>query len=349
MSRLVAPSLMTELGTQLFEATGSPRDQAALAAGELITSSLMGIDSHGVIRIPDYLRFAAEGSIVPGAAMVLDLRSDATAVADCGHNFGAVGAHFAIDAAIRLARVHRVACVVTRRCNHVGRLGAYVQLAAAQGMIALAACNSPIDGHFVLPWGGLDGRLATNPFAYGVPTGGDPIVADISTSVAPEGRIRFYRNEGKPVPEGWILDAEGQPTTDPNQFYGPPRGGMLPFGGSVGHKGYALGLLVEILGCTLAGLRNTDPTLTGNGVCFVVIDPSAFSPIDHFKQLMDELVAYIKSSRPADPNGQVLVPGEREFRTMRERSRTGIPVDDVTAHAIEEHAQRLGLGSVAWS
>ncbi|GIT30031.1 MAG: hypothetical protein Ct9H300mP1_20770 [Planctomycetaceae bacterium] len=109
-----------------------------------------------------------------------------------------------------------------------GVWGAYVQLAADRGLVALATCNSPIHGHFVLPAGGRQGRLATNPIAYAFPTDGDPILADFSTSVTPEGKIRVYRNRGESLPEGWVQDAEGQPTTDPDRFYGPPRGGILP-------------------------------------------------------------------------------------------------------------------------
>ena len=168
----------------------------------------------------------------------------------------------------------------------------------------------------VLPWGGREGRLGTNPIAYAVPTGGRPVVADFSTSVAPEGKIRFYRNEGKTVPDGWILDADGKPTNDPNAFYGPPRGGILPLGAGAGHKGFALGLLVEILGSALAGISSRDPERFGNGVCFIVVDPSAFCPLEEFRRLMDETVAYIKSSRPAPGFDEVLVPGELEFRTL---------------------------------
>ena len=121
---------------------------------------------------------------------------------------------------------------------------------------------------------------ATNPIAYAVPTGGLPVVADFSTSVAPEGKIRFYRNEGKTVPDGWIVDADGKATNDPNAFYGPPRGGILPLGAGAGHKGFALGLLVEILGSALAGISSQDPQVFGNGVCFIVVDPSAFCPLE---------------------------------------------------------------------
>lgn len=331
------------LGAKLFEALGAPADEARTAADGLVTSSLMGHDSHGVMRIPEYIDLVKQGDVVPGAAIAIEQRSTTTAVANCGYNFGAVGAERAMARAIELARQQKTSCVITKRCNHVGRLGAYVQQAADAGVIALATCNSPKSGHFVLPFGGREGRLATNPIAYGVPTRGDPIVADLSTSVAPEGKVRFHRNSGKRLPDGWVLDANGNPTNDANEYYGPPRGGILPLGGSVGHKGFALGLLVEILGSALAGTSSLDEEVVGNGVCFVVIDPSTFCPLDRFRELMDEMVAYVKSSRPAPGFEEVVVPGELEFRTLRERQESGIPVDDVTWEAIERHAAELGV------
>jgi uncharacterized oxidoreductase len=334
---------MTRIGTALYEAIGAPADEALLAARELVTSSLMGHDSHGVIRIPEYLDLAAKGGIIPGAPITVEKTAGSTAVVDCGRNFGHVAAFRAIEEGIRLARQFGTACISTRHCNHVGRLGAYPQAAAAAGLIALATCNSPVYGHCVLPWGGREGRLGTNPIAYAVPTSGDPILADVATSVAPEGKVRYYQNEGKPVPEGWILDAQGRPTTDPRAFYGPPRGGILPLGGPAGHKGFALGLLVEILGSGLAGLSAIDPDVVGNGVCFFVLDPQRFCPLDRFKALMDSLVAYIKSSPPIAGVAEVQVPGELEFRTLRQRTRDGIPVDDLTWQAIEEQARRLGV------
>jgi uncharacterized oxidoreductase len=343
MSRLYRPEAVSRLGVALFTAAGAAAREALATVESLVTSSLMGHDSHGVIRIPEYLRFVAEGSIVVDAPMTVERTGPATAVVDCHRGFGAAGAEKAVREGIAIARTERTACVITRRCNHVGRLGAWVQIAADEGMLALATCNSPIHGHDVLPWGGRDGRLGTNPIAYAVPTGGDPIVADFSTSIAPEGKIRFYRNEGRSVPDGWIRDADGNPTNDPNAFYGPPRGGILPLGGAAGHKGFALGLLVEILGSTLAGIGSRDPHAFGNGVCFVIMDPSAFCPRDEFRWLMDETVAYIKSSRPAPGFDEVLVPGELEFRTLRRRQEDGIPVDAATLQAMRDHGARLGV------
>ncbi len=340
MSRLHSHQELARIGTALFEAAGACTLEARTQADALVQSSLMGHDSHGVLRIPEYLKDIEVGTLKPGASIELSRTSPTTAIVDCGYNFGAVGGAQAMAAAVEIAREQRTACVVTRRCSHVGRLGAYVQTAADAGLIAIATCNSPIYGHFVLPWGGREGRLATNPIAYGVPTSGDPIVADFSTSVAPEGKIRFYRNEGKDVPEGWILDADGNATTDPRQFYGPPRGGILPLGGAAGHKGFALGLLVEILGSALAGVAPNDRTVLGNGVCLLVTDPSAFCPLEQFRRWVDQTILYMKSSPPVPGVEEVLVPGELEFRTMRRRVSEGIPVDEPTWKAIQQHAAK---------
>ena len=345
MPRLVPHETIARIGTSLFQAAGAPADYARVVVDHLIESSLMGHDSHGVLRIPEYLDDVAGGRIVPAAPLRIEPQSPTTAIVDGGGTFGAVVACTAINEAIRTAREHRLACLITRRCHHVGRLGAFVERAARYDLIALATCNSPVYGHFVLPWGGREGRLATNPIAYGVPTSGEPIVADFSTSVAPEGKIRHHRNEARPLPAGWLLDAEGRPTTDAAALYGTPHGGILPLGGSAGHKGFALGLLVEILGAALAGHRSDDPNVVGNGVCFIVLDPAAFGPLEQFKQLVSDTVAYVKSSPPAVGFDEVLVPGELEFRTLRRRSQEGLPVDDVTWRAIEEHARRL---SVEW-
>jgi uncharacterized oxidoreductase len=342
LARLVPPDVIARIASALFEATGAPPDQARLVAEELTASSLMGHDSHGVIRIPEYVDLAARGTIIPGAAVGVERTGGGSAIVDCGRNYGAVGAHVAVTTAIELAREHKVACVVTRRCNHIGRVGAYVQRAAEGDLIAIATCNSPIHGHFVLPWGGTRGRLGTNPIAYAVPTHGEPILADLSTCVAPEGKIRVYKNREQPLPEGWIVDALGEPSTDPAAFYGPPPGAILPLGGPAGHKGYALGLLVELLGSPLAGVATTDPTVLGNGLCLLVVDPRAFGPIEAFKDLVEATVAYIKSSKPDDVGaGEVLVPGELEFRTRRRRLVEGIPVDDPTWDAIQQGARKL--------
>ena len=343
MSHLHSHEKIQRLGSLLFQGLGAGKTEADLATSELVKSSLMGHDSHGVMRIPEYLGFIEDGSLKTQVEVQIKQTGATTAEVDCSFGFGAVGATRAIETGIDIASEQGTACIITRNCNHVGRLGSYVNTAADAGMIAIATCNSPIYGHHVLPYGGREGRLATNPIAYGAPTDGDPIVADFSTSVAPEGKIRFYKNEEMMVPEGWILDGEGKPTNDPNEFYGPPKGGILPFGGKVGHKGYALGLLVEIMGAVFAGVSTTSTETFGNGVCFLVIKTNSFTQAGTFKSLLTESANYMKSSPPAEGFDEVLVPGELEFRREKERLKQGIPVDDTTWNAMLDYAAKLEI------
>ena len=282
---------------------------------------------------------------LPGAPITVSNESETTAVVDCGWNFGQIGAVRAMEIAIEKASKHHASVVVTRRCGHAGRLGAYTQLAAEGGFLALAFCSSSRQGHFVLPWGGRQGRLSTNPISFALPTDlGDPILADFSTSAAPEGKIRLYRDQGKQLPEGWVVDAEGRPTTDPRRFYGPPMGAILPFGGTAGHRGYALALLVQILGRSLAG-QSVTADHPGNGVAFIVIDVSAFLKRDEFERLIAELREHLKSTPPVNGFEEVLLPGEPEFRTAQRRQRQGIPVEDEIWQQIQECAESLGVSS----
>ncbi|MDE3179737.1 MAG: Ldh family oxidoreductase [Acidobacteriota bacterium] len=313
---------------EIFEACGAPSEEADIVANHLVDANLKGVDSHGVIRITQYVDDVRANAIIPGAPVVLCNETPTTAIVDGGWNFGLVVARRAMEVGMAKARENHIACVVTRRCAHAGRLGAYTQLAAQNGFIALAVCNSPRHGHFVLPWGGREGRLATNPISYGVPTNlGHPVVSDFSTAAAPEGKIRLCRDEGRPTPEGWIVDAQGNPTTNPADFYGPPMGAILPFGRESGYRGYALSLLVELLGSTLAG-HDITVDRPGNDLAFIVINVEAFLPNAKFLGLLDQVNHYMKSSTPAEGFDEVLLPGEPEFRMESRRQREGIPVDD---------------------
>jgi uncharacterized oxidoreductase len=328
---------------QIFEASGSPPADAAIVADHLVDSNLLGVDSHGLIRIPQYVNEIRDGAIHPAAPVAVVQETETTAAVDCGWNFGQVGAMRTMEVAVAKARQHHTACVVAQRCGHIGRLGAFTEFAARNGFIALGFCNSPRHGHFVLPWGGREPRLATNPISFAFPAGsGDPIVADFSTAASPEGKIRVYRDGKRQLPEGWIVDAEGKPSTDPAQFYGPPMGAILPFGRESGYRGFALSLLVEVMGGALAGL-NIKVDQPGNGVGFIVIDASAFMPGEHFYELIEEMRSYVKSSKPAEGFDEVLMPGEPESRTAKGRKQNGIPLDEATWQAILNCAHSLGV------
>jgi uncharacterized oxidoreductase len=334
--------VLDQLSRAIFQACGASEQEAAIVAEHLVTSCLMGIESHGLMRIPQYVELVQEQAIRPRSNMVIEEETVTTAVVDCALNFGPVGAIRALEVAMDKAHRQRVSCVVTRRCNHAGRLGAYPQRAAENGFITLAFCNSPPHGHFVLPWGGRQARLATNPISYAIPSLPHPILADFSTAVVPEGKVRLYHNQGRPLPKGWIVDAQGHPSTNTADFYAPTMGAILPFGGEMGHRGYALSLLVEIMGGMLAGYEMTLER-PGNGVAFIVIDVEAFLPSDRFAEMVEDMKRYVKSSPPAEGFEEVLLPGELEFRLREKRLREGIPLDEVTWKQIKKTAAALGV------
>ncbi len=339
------PDRLRRFTQQVFEACSAPAAEAAIVADHLVKANLVGVDSHGVMRVPQYVRDIHDGGIIPGAHLQVSQETETTAIADGGWNFGPVVAQRAVELAIEKARAHHVAFVVTRRCGHAGRLGHYTEHAAEKGFFAFGVCNSPRHGHFVLPWGGREPRLATNPLSYAVPTGfGSQVLADFSTSTAPEGKVRLYRDKNESLPEGWIVDHEGNPSTNPQDFYGPPMGALLPFGGSAGYRGYALGLLVEILGGTLSAQRITVDQ-SGNGVAFLVLDVSAFLPREEFYERVHELRDYIESSPPAEGFERVMLPGEPELLRQQERQREGIPVDEAVWAEVLRAGESVG---VAW-
>jgi len=344
MARYTARSL-TDLAIKVFEVCGATSDEARCVAEILVESNLMGFDSHGIVRIPWYVELVRSGKIIPGGEFSVISKNGGTAVVDCGYNYGQVGASKAMEVAIDLANDNGISCVVTRRCSHVGRLGTYTTYAANAGMLGLGFCNSPIEGHFVVPFGGSEGRLATNPLSYAAPSNGDPVVLDMSTSSISEGEIRVYRNCGEQLPTERILDGIGRPSTEPNDFYGPPRGSIVPFGGSAGYKATGLALAVEILAGTLSGNLITDDSLTGNGICFIVINVSKLLPEDHFKHLTGELVNYIKSCPSGEGSDEVFVPGEIEFANKRRLEVEGITIDETTWNHIVECVSSLGISA----
>lgn len=339
--RIFPHAYLRKLGIDLFTACGSPAEEAAIAADVLVDASLMGLESHGVVRVAQYVNDALEGKVKPGAPVTIVKESPTTAVVDCGFNFGPVSAKRMVDIVCNKSEQNKIAAVVSRNSHHVGRLGAYVQMIAERNLFGLAMANSSKHGHWVVPWGGAEGRLATNPIAYGVPSCGRPLIMDMSTSMISEGKIRVLKDAGKSVPPHCIQDADGNPATDPRAFYGPPHGTIKPFGAELGYKGFGLGLLVEILGGVMAGEATNQDLPYVNGLCLIALDPDAFCGRERFKNLIEDLTAYVTSSRPAPGYDRVVMPGELDFRTYDQRIASGIPVADETWQKLLRAAGRL--------
>ncbi len=338
---IVQPAVLRDFVVCIFQAAGAPERIARLVAGSLVTSNLMGHDSHGVIRVRQYLDSIASGELDPAAEPVITRETPTVALVDARRGFGQVAAHFAMKSAMEKARDQGLAAVGIFNCYHVGRLGEWVQMAADQGMIGLGFCNGGRRGGAVAPYGGAGRVFGTNPVAAAVPVAGQPpVVIDFATSAVAEGKLRVARQQGKAIPEGWILGPDGEPSTDPEDFYA--GGVLLPI---AGHKGSGLSLLVEFLGGILTGRGcPAFPDFTpGNGVLFLVLSIEAFRPLEAFLEDGAALCQRVKAVPPATGFEEVLLPGEPERRTAERRRAEGIPVNEATWRQLTEAAAALGV------
>ncbi len=337
---------LNRLVIEVLQAAGAESTEANAVASELVETSLMGIDSHGVLRLPQYVRQLQEGSLVSGREPVIKKKTSNTFVVDGQMGFGMVTARFMTDLVAEAAQKQNIACAVSRQTHHVGRLGSYVEKLARHDLFGFAVANASRQGHYVTPWGGTEGRLGTNPLAYGCPTDDEPIVLDMSTSAISEGEVRALCRQGERVPEDCLLDPEGTPTTNPEDFYRDDWGAILPFGGAQGYKGYGLSLLVELLGSTLAGVPLTPDGENDtyiNGFFIMAIDPDAFCGREVFKNLVNELVEYVKSSPAAGESGEVFLPGEIECSRYRRNLTEGVDIAVGIWAEIVEAAGTVGL------
>jgi len=325
------------LAAALFLAAGAGEAAARLVAQHLVESDLLGLHSHGLLRVPQYLGEIASGEIDPAATPSIERSSATRAAVDGNRSFGQVAASFAADEACRTAREAEVVVVTVCRTGHAGRIGAYAERLARAGLVGIVACSGPRVGHRVAPFGAVEARLSTNPIAYAFPAPGGPIVADFSTSTVPEGVVRRLLDLGLPAPEETLHDPVGRPTTDPAALYGEPRGTILPLGGErFGHKGFALALLVEVLATLLAREETADATRFGNNLALVGIATDG-----GFEARAGRLAEYIRSARPADPARAVLMPGDPE--RLRAAAAPGVAVDGATWERLVEAARRAGV------
>lgn len=334
---------LKRITSDVFRAAGAESEEARIVADALVTANLVGHDSHGVLRIPEYLRWMEQKLIVPGAHIRVVSEAPAFAVIDGCWGFGQVVGREAMEVAIQKAARTGVGVVSVRQCCHIGRVGDYPLMAAEGGMAAILFVNTHGAGKLVTPWGGRERRLAANPVSIAVPARhGPPLLLDISTSSIAEGKVRSMLYRKVRVPEGCVVNAQGEPTTDPADLYGPPPGALLPFGG---HKGFGLGFMADILAGALsaAGCSREGAERIGNSFLAVVLDIRQFRSIEDFHSDVEQFVRYVKNCPPAPGFKDILVPGEMEDRERARREREGIPVDDETWRQMKGAAARYGV------
>ncbi len=339
------PDRLRQAVAAIFRAAGLAAEDAGWVAHCLVLADLRGVGTHGTARLPIYVERLRNGAANPRPRLRLTRPAPAALHVQGDNALGFVAARFALDEAIALARAQGIAIVGVGDSAHFGMAATYLLRAVEAGMGALVFTNAspsmPI-------WGGRTPFLGTSPFAFGMPGGTDspPILLDMATSVAARGKIRQAAAAGQPIPEGWALDAEGNPTTDSQRAY---DGILLPLGGP---KGSGLSLMMEIMAGVLTGgafggqvrdqYKARDlPQKVGHS--FILFRPDLFMPADEIRARMDDLVARARACAPLDPARPILMPGEPEAATMQARLKTGIPLTEAVVTEILHEAARAGI------
>jgi uncharacterized oxidoreductase len=338
---------LVRLSQSLFEAAGVPAEDAGVVARSLVDANLCGHDSHGVMRVPQYLGFLRTGVYKSGVQLTVLSETPAVVTADGQWGLGQVQAYRLLNLMIPKAKALGIAAGTIRNCGHVGRLGEYAEAAARETMAFFGAVNSHGSGRRVSPPGGTQGRISTNPICMGAPTTGAPVVLDFGTSAAAEGKVRVLMQKKQLAPEGWLIDHTGKPTTDPAALYAEPGGSLVPFGGPQMYKGFGLGLLLDLFCGGLSGGPSSSPAYPlagqGNAGLFVVFNPALFGGVEHFLQQTDGLTEYVRSCPRADGLAEITLPGDPERSAKRKRLAEGIPIPDGTWELITKSAGELNV------
>lgn len=343
---LQPPEHLVDLTRRIFEAAGASPANAEQVARSLVDANLVGHDSHGVIRIPQYIQAIRSGEVVPDARPSIIRETAATALVDGQWAFGQVSALFATDLAVQKAKAEGVSMVGIVRANHIGRLGEWASRAADQGIAAIVLAGGfGGRGQSAVPFGGARPLFGTNPIAVGIPAGAaSDVLVDFATTSVAAGKIEVARAKKTELPPGSIVDRDGRPTTNPEDYYN--GGALLPFGG---HKGYALSVMIEFLGRIMTGADSFAETPRGgpvygrSGALVVGMNPAFLNEPDRYAATAEETIHRLKSVPPAPGSSGVLIPGEPESRARAERESAGVPIAEETWQKIGEVARNLGV------
>ena len=345
---LIKSEPLLRLVAAVFAKMGSPAEEANLVAASLVRANLMGHDSHGVGLVASYVRHFDMGLLKPGTAVSRVKDDGAIMMFDGGRGFGRrVGGEATAQAAER-CRDTGVVLMTLRNSHHIGRVGAYGEIAMGTGLISIHFVNVTDHIPSVAPWGGGEARFVTNPVCIAVPgtEATPPTLLDMATSRIAMGKARVAHSKGEALEEGMVIDSEGRPSTDPAVMYADPRGALLPFGQ---HKGSGLALMCELLAGGLSGggtIQPDNPRQLSivNNMFAILIDPSRLVDMDWLRAEIDATVAYVKSARPSDPNFPVQVAGDPERARMAERTASGIEINEAAWDELLAAARDLGLG-----
>jgi uncharacterized oxidoreductase len=336
----------------VFIAAGCSKPEAERIGMYLVAANLTGHDSHGVVRVPRYLQRMRDGFIVADQEPLVSKETPIMAVVDARNGFGQTAAPVAVALGIKKCKAMGLAAIALRNAGHIGRVGDWAEMAAAEGLVSMHFVNAS-GSVLVAPYGGVERRFSTAPYCVGVPRPGmEPLVLDFATSIVAEGKVLVASLGGKKIPDDALVGADGRTSSDPHLLYGDyePSGPRNPAQGSGAirafgdHKGSGLAFMCELLGGALTG---TGATQAGrpfaNGMLSFYIDPGRIDTDDFFSKDVARFVAYVKSAKPLTPGQAVLVPGEPEQRMRKQRLAEGVPLPENTWNAIKSAAREVGI------
>jgi len=342
----------------VFVGLGVPKAEAAISARVLITSDLRGIDSHGVGRLKYYYDRILSGRHKTETAMEIVKETETTALVDGHHGMGHVISYRCMKMAMDKARQYGLGAVTVRNGTHFGIAGFYPLMAAEAGMIGLTMTNARPS---IAPTFGSEPMMGTNPIAFAAPTDLPyPFCLDMATSICQRGKIEVAERAEKVVPEGWVIDPEGNPLTDPTDILarlGKAQAALLPLGGAgeqyAGYKGYGLAVMVEILCASLSGgvfmkdLLGFGPDGAPRpymvGHFFLAIDVAHFSPLEDFRRITGAMVQALHDSRKIPGQERIYVAGEKEYEIEQRRRVEGIPVNENLKAELQVMRDALGI------
>jgi LDH2 family malate/lactate/ureidoglycolate dehydrogenase len=345
---------LAEFVVRIFLKLGCPPDQAKAGAEVLIDADLKGIDSHGVARLPGYVRLWKKDRLNAAPDIKVVHETPSTAVIDGDGGLGLVVAPEAMRLAIKKAEATGTGWVSVRNSNHFGIAGYHALMAVDRDMVGISMTNaSPL----VAPTFSAERLLGTNPIAVAIPAGKQPpFVADFATTTVANGKLEISKRKGQPIPLGWAQDAQGKPSTDASCVE--QGGALMPLGGNRemgGHKGYCLGSIVDIFSAVFSGANygpwvppfvsflepSRNPVGKGIGHFLGAMRIDAFRPAHEFKANMDNWIGRFRSSTPSPGSKQVLVPGDPERLCLKDRMKNGIPLLPAVVNNLETLSQEF--------
>ncbi len=344
-TRRISATALQAFIARAFEAVGVSTAEAKVIAELMTRADVNGADGHGVFRLPQYIRRIKGGAVNIKPTIRVEREAAGMALVDGDNGMGHLVMRFATEKAIEKAKTAGTAWVGVKASNHAGPASLYASMPIEHDMIGLYLAVG--NANHLAAWGGLDMLLSTNPIAVGVPAGTEPpIVLDMATTVAAYGKVKTSAQRGETMPEGWMIDRQGKPLTDPKRA---GEGLLLPIGG---YKGYGLALVFGLLAGTLNGaamgrdvvdFNNDDTTATNTGHVIVAINVAMFRDIADFKTSVDQLVRDIRNSKRLPGVDAIRLPGEQSHAKRLERTRLGIPLPPALATGLDQLAHELKI------